>query len=270
MTSKAIVRSAEDIDEKALSYAEIKALAAGNPLIIEKTELDTQVARLKLLKQNYLSEIYKLEDLIAKYYPVEIKKTEEMIIAIEKDIKVIEENTNIDNPDKFSPMILRSVLATSKKETAGKELLEICKNKQTAEQEEIGSYRDLKMFLQIDTIQNTFQLKLKGEHTYTVNLGTDVYGNLTRIDNVIADIPKLLEKTKTILEERKQQFEIAKRDVKIPFDKEDELKEKSNRLDKVNILLNLNEKDDEIIEENEIEVEDEENKNQDFDKEPIR
>ena len=148
MTSKAIVRSAEDIDEKALSYAEIKALAAGNPLIIEKTELDAQVSKLKLLKQSYLSQIYALEDSIVKYYPVEIKNTTDLISNIEKDIQIVNENTKIDNEEKFSPMIL-SGQAYTKKEDAGKMLLEICKNKESKEPEDIGEYRGMKMQLEI-------------------------------------------------------------------------------------------------------------------------
>ena len=128
MTSKAIVRSADDIDEKALSYAEIKALAAGNPLIIRKTELDNKVAKLKLLKQNHLNQIYALEDMIVKNYPIEIKRLQDKILNIQSDIRVVEENTNIDNEEKFSTMILNENQYNTK-ETAGKTILEICKEK---------------------------------------------------------------------------------------------------------------------------------------------
>lgn len=275
MTSKAIVRSAEDIDEKALSYAEIKALAAGNPLIIEKTELDTQVARLKLLKQSYLSQIYKLEDMIAQYYPTEIKRLEDTIIAVEKDIEIVKENTNLENEEKFSTMQLKNKMYHIKEE-AGKQILEICKNKENAELEDIGEYRGLKMALQIDTFNSTFQLKLRNNSMYNVNLGNDIHGNITRIDNVIADMEKELQKLKEKLKNTKKQLEIAKVDSKIPFDKEEELKEKSGKLDKLNILLNLNDKtDDNIIvddiEENEIGAENtEEKKRQDYDKDDNR
>ena len=193
MTSKAIVRSAEDIDEKALSYAEIKALAAGNPLIIEKTELDAQVSKLKLLKQSYLSQIYALEDAIVKYYPVEIKSTTNLISNIEKDIKIVDENTNIDNEDKFSSMILNGKTYTQKEE-AGKMLLDICKNKENKEPEDIGEYRGMKMQLEI-VVQN-FILELNNNSSYTVRLGSDFHGNITRIDNVIADMGKKLEENK--------------------------------------------------------------------------
>jgi len=276
MTSKAIVRSAEDVDEKALSYAEIKALAAGNPLIIEKTELDTQVAKLKLLKQNHLSQIYRLEDMIAKYYPVEIKKLEDTIIGIEKDIKIVKENTKIQAEDekKFSPMILKDKLYTDKEE-AGKELLELCKSKETTDLEEIGEYRGMKMLLEIDRFKSGFILKLKNNISYSVTLGTDIYGNITRIDNVIADMEKELQNTKNKLENMKSQLEIAKVDSKIPFEKEDELKEKSQRLDKLNILLNLNEKTNDVIMDDEDEIEETNDKpneknRQDYDKNDFR
>lgn len=270
MTSKAIVRSAEDIDEKALSYAEIKALAAGNPLIIEKTELDTQVSKLKLLKQNYLSEIYKLEDLIAKHYPAEINNLQNKIKDIEKDIEIVKQNTQIENTEKFSPMILKGTIYKTK-EQAGKELLEICKNKENVNQEEIGEYRGLKMYLEINVFSKTFELKLKNNSSYIVNLGTDIYGNITRIDNVITNMKEEQEKAKIDLIETEKQLENAKIDVKVPFDKEDELREKSNKLDKLNILLNLNEKDNEIIDDEEQEQEQEnEKKNREPNKDKIR
>lgn len=244
MTSKAIVRSAEDIDEKALSYAEIKALAAGNPLIIEKTELDAQVSKLKLLKQSYLSQIYALEDSIVKYYPIEIKNTTDLISNIEKDIQIVSENTKIDNEDKFSPMILNGKTYT-KKEDAGKILLEICKNKGSKEPEDIGEYRGMKM--QLEIVGQDFILELNNNSSYIVKLGSDIHGNITRIDNVIADMSKKLEDNKLKLSTLKQQFENAKVDVKIPFDKEDELAEKTKRLNRLNKELEINEKENEII-----------------------
>jgi len=270
MTSKAIVRSAEDIDEKALSYAEIKALAAGNPLIIEKTELDTQVSKLKLLKQSYLSQIYRLEDMIAKHYPVEIKRLKDTIINIENDLKVVNDNTHIENEEKFSPMILNGKTYTIK-EDAGKELLEICKSKEKTDFEEIGEYRGLKMSIGIDVFSKTIELKLKNNAVYKVNLGTDIYGNITRIDNVIEDMSKRIERTKIELESQEKQFENAKVDVKIPFDKEEELKEKMTRLDNLNILLNLNERENEIIDDREVETaEENEKESQDYDRNDFR
>ena len=220
-----------------------KHLLHGNPLIIEKTQLDVDVSKLKLLKQSYLSEIYRLEDMIAKYYPNRIKQLENNIANIEKDIKQINENTKIENEEKFSPMILKEKLY-NKKEDAGK--------------------------IQINIVRQEFELFIKGNAEYKISLGNDIYGNITRIDNALSNVSKDLEDNKQDLENTKKQLENAKIDVKAPFDKEDELKEKSMRLDRVNALLNLNEKDNIIIEENEDEKSnDDEDKCQDYDKEPI-
>lgn len=270
MTSKAIVRSAEDIDEKALSYAEIKALAAGNPLIIEKTELDAQVSKLKLLKQSYLSQIYALEDAIVKYYPVEIKTTTDLISNIEKDIQIVSENTKIDNEEKFSPMIL-SGQAYTKKEDAGKMLLEICKNKGSKEPEDIGEYRGMKM--QLEIVGQDFILELNNNSSYIVKLGSDIHGNITRIDNVITDMNKKLEDNKLKLSTLKQQFENAKVDVKVPFDKEEELAEKTKRLNRLNKELEINEKENEIIDdevEEQKEVDTKDKESPDYNKDDFR
>lgn len=267
MTSKTPDRTADDIDETALSYAEIKALAAGNPLIIEKTQLDTDVAKLKLLKQSYLSEIYRLEDMIAKYYPNRIKELEKEITNIEKDINLITENTNIANEEKFSPMILKGKQYT-KKEDAGKMILEICKTKELSELEEIGEYRGMKLELQINVARQEFELFIKGNFEYKISLGNDIYGNITRIDNAFSNVGKDLEDSKKELENTKKQLENAKIDVKVPFDKEDELKEKLIRLDRVNALLNLNEKESVIMEDEE--KSDDEERSQGYDKDPIR
>ena len=257
MTSRTPVRSAEDVDEKALSYAEIKALAAGNPLILEKTQLDTDVAKLKLLKQSYLSEIYRLEDMIVKYYPNRIKELEDKVLGIEKDLNLVKNNTNIENEEKFSPMTLKGK-QYNKKEMAGKTILE-----------EIGEYRGIKLELQINIARQEFELFLKGRSEYKISLGNDIYGNITRIDNALSNIGKELEENKDELENTKKQFENAKIDVKIPFDKEKELKEKSTRLDRVNALLKLDEKESIIMEDDE-KSEDDNLKSQDYDKDPIR
>ena len=268
MTSRTPVRSAEDVDEKALSYAEIKALAAGNPLILEKTQLDTDVAKLKLLKQSYLSEIYRLEDMIVKYYPNRIKELEDKVLGIEKDLNLVKNNTNIENEEKFSPMTLKGK-QYNKKEMAGKAILEICKTKENSELEEIGEYRGMKLELQINVARQEFELFLKGRSEYKILLGNDIYGNITRIDNALSNIGKELEENKDELENTKKQFENAKIDVKIPFDKENELKEKSTRLDRVNALLKLDEKESIIMEDDE-KSEDDNLKSQDYDKDPIR
>lgn len=268
MTSRTPVRSAEDVDEKALSYAEIKALAAGNPLILEKTQLDTDVAKLKLLKQSYLSEIYRLEDMIVKYYPNRIKELEDKVLGIEKDLNLVKNNTNIENEEKFSPMTLKGK-QYNKKEMAGKAILEICKTKENSELEEIGEYRGMKLELQINVAKQEFELFLKGNSEYKISLGNDIYGNITRIDNALSNIGKELEENKDELENTKKQFENAKIDVKIPFDKENELKEKSTRSDRVNALLKLDEKENFIMEDDE-KSEDDNLKSQDYDKDPIR
>ncbi len=271
MTSKAIARSADDIDEKALSYAEIKALAAGNPLIIKKTELDAQVAKLKLLKQSYLNQKYNLEDMIVKHYPVEIKRLEDKILNIQEDIKCVQENTNIENEEKFSPMILNGKQYNTK-ESAGKQILEMCSAKQETELEEIGEYRGLKMFLGIDSFDKKFVINLQGKYAYKVDLGNDIHGNITRIDNAITGFSKELETTKEKLEETKIQFKNAKEAVEVPFDKEDELKQKSKELDEINLELNLDKKDNEILddeeqEEQEEKTEEQEKECQDYERE---
>ena len=270
MTSKAIVRSADDIDEKALSYAEIKALAAGNPLIVRKTELDNKVAKLKLLKQNHLNQIYALEDMIVKNYPIEIKRLQDKILNIQSDIKIVEENTNIDNEEKFSTMILNEKQYNSK-ETAGKAILEICKEKKDIMPELIGEYRGLKMLLGIDRTINTYILLLQGKERYEIELGTDIRGNITRIENCIVGFGKELEDTKAMLEETQRQLDNAKEAVKAPFNKEEELKQLSKELEEINLSLNLDEKDKEILDDEEQEEKEEsERKSQDLDKDRNR
>ena len=244
MTSKVISRSEEDIDEKALSYAEIKALATGNPLIIEKAELEEQSSKLKILKQSYLSEIYRLEDAIVKFYPVEIKNNEELISNMQKDLELVKENTELNNEDKFSPIILKGK-QYGKKEDAGKMILEICKSKENKEIEEIGKYRGLKMELEI--VAGDYILALKGESAYSIKLGKDVFGNITRMDNAITDIEKKLNNTNNDLENLKQQFENAKIQVKVPFDKERELQEKIIRLNEVNKELEIKDNEHEMV-----------------------
>ena len=244
MTSKTPVRFAEDIDETALSYAEIKALAAGNPLIIEKTELDTQVAKLKLLKQTHLSNIYAMEDKVIKYYPNEIKRLEIRIDNIQEDIAHL--NINIKGGDDFQGMVIKGETILEKKD-AGQKIIDICKAMTNKDPIEIGEYRGFKMMLSFDTFDRNFYLDLKNKISYKVELGSDPFGNITRIDNVLNNIENKLETTKNNLEETKKQFENAKLEVERPFPQEEELKQKSKRLDELNIQLNLNEKYKEII-----------------------
>lgn len=243
MTSKTPVRFAEDIDEAALNYAQIKALAAGNPLIMEKTDLDTQVAKLKLLKQNHLSQIYAMEDKVAKYYPSEIKRLESRIEGFKKDIELVEKNTP-NSDDKFQSMTIKGVTYTDKKQ-AGDKILELCKNIEKTEKQEIGSYRGFKM--ELDYEYGSFHIYLKNELSHSVMLGNDNLGNITRINNEIDGFSFDLKQEQTELENTKIQFENAKEECKRPFKQEQELKEKSKRLDEVNVLLNMNEKDKEVI-----------------------
>ncbi len=251
MTSKTPVRFAEDIDETALSYAEIKALAAGNPDIIEKTELDTQVAKLKLLKQTHLSEIYAMEDKVINYYPNEIKRLEKKVEDITKDLELFKANDTPDNS--FQKITIKDKVYTERKE-AGEKIIELCKSMTNPEPIEIGEYKGFKMNLIFDTMNRNFYMELKNNLSYKVELGTDPSGNITRIDNCLNGIESKLNTTKDGLDDTKKQYENAKEEIKRPFPKEDELREKSKRLDELNIKLNLNEKDKEIIDDGNEEV----------------
>lgn len=244
MTSKTPVRFAEDIDETALSYAEIKALAAGNPDIIEKTELDTQVAKLKLLKQNYLSEKYALEDKVIKYYPNEIKRLENRIEDMKEDIEVFNNNNTPDNS--FEKMNIKGTDFTERKE-AGEKIIEICKSMTNPEPLEIGDYKGFKIILSFDTMDRKFYASMKNNLSYKTELGSDPSGNITRIDNVLNGIETRLSSVENNLEDTKKNYESAKKEIEKPFPQEEELKTKSKRLDELNIKLNLNNKDKEII-----------------------
>lgn len=244
MTSKTPVRFAEDIDETALSYAEIKALAAGNPDIIEKTELDTQVAKLKLLKQNYLSEKYELEDKVIKYYPNEIKRLENRIEDMKEDIEVFNNNNTPDNS--FDKMNIKGTDFTERKE-AGEKIIEICKSMTNPEPLEIGEYKGFKIILSFDTMDRKFYASMKNNLSYKTELGSDPSGNITRIDNVLNGIETRLSGVENNLEDTKKNYESAKKEIEKPFPQEEELKTKSKRLDELNIKLNLNNKDKEII-----------------------
>ncbi|MCR0507557.1 DEAD/DEAH box helicase family protein [[Clostridium] innocuum] len=246
MTSKSPVRTAEDIDEASLSYAEIKALASGNPLIKEKMDLDIQVGKLKLAKANYLSEKYDLEDKIIQYYPKKIAMIREQIKSYEQDLNTTNE------VEEFAGMTLQGKFY-EEKELAGNALLLICKQDKTPNQKKIGQYRGFELNLSYDAFYNYHRLVLKKNATYQIELGNDVYGNITRIDNVISSISKKLEAEKSLLNEVEHQFETAKEEVQRPFVKEDELKEKMARLSQVNKELDIGESNDEIDMETDIE-----------------
>ena len=245
MTSKSPVRSAEDVDEVALSFAEVKMLATGDERFKEKMDLDMQVAKLKVLKQTYLSEHYDLEDRILQHYPKEIKEYEERIVGYGNDA-VIAEQHKPQGEDKFCPMTLKGVTYT-KKADAGEMLLAICKEYPLSAPAEIGSYRGFRMEVFYDTVNAHYCLNLCGMRKYKVDLGLDALGNLTRIENEIAKLPARLEAAKIKKAETIAQLETAKIEVEKPFAFENELKEKTERLNALNIELNLNEKDTSVI-----------------------
>ena len=245
MTSKSPVRSAEDVDEVALSFAEVKMLATGDERFKEKMDLDMQVAKLKVLKQSYLSEHYDLEDRILKHYPQEIKEYEERIIGYGNDAKIASQHMP-QGEDKFYPMTLNGVTYKEKADAGGM-LLAICKENPLSQPVQIGSYRGFQMEVFYDTVNAHYCLNLCGMRKYKVDLGTDALGNLTRIENEIAKLPARLEAAKTRKEETTAQLETAKEEVKKPFAFENELKEKTERLNALNIELNLNEKDNSVI-----------------------
>ena len=245
MTSKSPVRSAEDVDEVALSFAEVKMLATGDERFKEKMDLDMQVAKLKVLKQSYLSEHYDLEDRILKHYPQEIKEYEERIIGYGNDAGIASQHMP-QGEDKFCPMTLNGVTYKEKADAGGM-LLAICKENPLSQPVQIGSYRGFQMEVFYDMVNAHYCLNLCGMRKYKVDLGTDALGNLTRIENEIAKIPARLEAAKTRKEETIAQLETAKEEVKKPFAFENELKEKTERLNALNIELNLNEKDNSVI-----------------------
>jgi N12 class adenine-specific DNA methylase len=242
MTSKSPVRSAEDADESALSYAEIKALATGNPLIKEKMNLDVQVSKLKMMQSNYLSNKYALEDKIMKHYPNEIKRLEDDIGAYQVDIERVEKNT-VKGPDGekvFNGMHIHNQdYGQLEKEEAGKALLSSCKKVNSGESKPLGSYRGFEMSLKYDSFYNQFDLSLKGAMNHNVTLGSDVYGNIARIDHVLDHMAPKLEEAKLKLETSKSQLKSAEIEVKKPFDKEKELKEKVTRLSELDRQLNM-------------------------------
>ena len=245
MTSKSPVRSAEDVDEVALSFAEVKMLATGDARFKEKMDLDIQVSKLRVLKQSYLSEHYDLEDRVLKYYPQTIKEYEERIAGYENDVALAEQHKP-QGEDKFCPMTLKGMTYTEKAD-AGEMLLAICKDYPMSAPTEIGSYRGFRMEIYYDTVNAHYCMNLCGRAKHKVDLGSDALGNLTRIENELSKLPARLEAAKTKKVETIAQLETAKEEIKKPFAFEDELKEKTERLNALNIELNLNEKDTSVM-----------------------
>ena len=245
MTSKSPVRSAEDVDEVALSFAEVKMLATGDARFKEKMDLDIQVSKLRVLKQSYLSEHYDLEDRVLKYYPQTIKEYEERIAGYENDVALVEQHKP-QGEDKFCPMTLKGMTYTEKAD-AGEMLLAICKDYPMSAATEIGSYRGFRIEIYYDTVNAHYCMNLCGKAKHKVDLGADALGNLTRIENELSKLPARLEAAKTKKAETIAQLETAKEEIKKPFAFEDELKEKTERLNALNIELNLNEKDTSVM-----------------------
>lgn len=245
MTSKSPVRSAEDVDEQALSYAEIKALASGNPMIKEKMDLDIEVSKLKLLKANHLSQKYALEDAISKGFPKQIAETQARIAGYGADIATVKENTH-PNGDGFSPLTLAGVTYADKKE-AGAALLTMCQTMLSPEATQIGSYRGLTLELAFDTFAREYRLTMIGQLRHTVTLGTDVFGNLQRMDNALEGLPIKEQTCREQLSNLQTQLETAKTEVQKPFPREAELNTKTARLEELNSLLNLDHKEPEIV-----------------------
>ena len=245
MTSKSPVRSAEDVDEVALSFAEVKMLATGDERFKEKMDLDIQVSKLKVLKQSYLSEHYDLEDRILKHFPQTIAEYEQRIVCYQADTALTEQHKP-QGEEKFCPMTLRGISYTEKA-AAGEMLLAICKEYPLSAPIEIGSYRGFKMEIFYDTVGTHYCLNLCGQAKYKVELGSDPLGNLTRIENELAKLPARLEAAQIKLAETIEQLETAKVEVQKPFTFEEELKEKSERLNALNIELNLDKKDPAVL-----------------------
>ena len=245
MTSKSPVRSAEDVDEQALSYAEIKALASGNPMIKEKMDLDIEVSKLKLLKANHLSQKYALEDAISKDFPKQIAETQVRIAGYGADIATVKENTH-PNGDGFSPLTLAGVTHADKKE-AGAALLTMCQTMLSPEATQVGSYRGLTLELAFDTFAREYRLTMIGQLRHTVTLGTDVFGNLQRMDNALEGLPIKEQACREQLSNLQTQLETAKAEVQKPFPRETELNTKTARLEELNTLLNLDHKEPEIV-----------------------
>ena len=247
MTSKSPARSVEDIDEVALSYAEIKALATGNPHIKEKMDLDIQVSRLQLLKQSFLNQKYEMEDKAEKYFPEKIRQQELLIRQYEEDIQKVKAHTPTDR-ETFPVMQIGDHAYTEKKE-AGQAIIEACKAMKSPEPVPLGTYRGLSMELFYSSVSQEFVIALHGKGTYKVPLGTDIYGNITRLDNKMNELPDNLTRSREQLETAKSQLETAKVEAQKEFPQEKELAEKVARLGELNVLMDMDKKDRIVMEE---------------------
>ena len=246
MTSKAPARIADDVDETALSYSEIKALATGNPLIIEKCNLDVEVSKLNMLKANHLNQRFALENLVLRKYPADIAKLTEAIAGYEKDVATAQAH-----PKPAEGFVGMEVMGThySEKEAAGKAIICTCAELQSADPVPLGQYRGFSMSLQYDAAHTDYKLTMKGALSHTISLGADIFGNITRMDNLVDGLAKDLERYRTALQDTRTQLANAKAEMETPFAKEAELAEKSARLKELNILLNMDQKDKTLMDE---------------------
>ena len=253
MTSKAPVRVADDVDETALSYSEIKALATGNPLIIEKCNLDMEVARLNMLKASHLNQVYALEELVYRKYPVEITRLTERIEGYEQDVALVADHPKTQ--EGFCGMEVDGKHYTEK-EDAGKAIIDVCTRMTGSDAVLLGQYRGFSMVLAYDGMSNEYRITLKGTLSHTVTLGADVFGNITRLDNALENLAGSLQAEQNSLEETKAQLENARTELATPFAREEELAEKTARLKELNILLNMDEKDKTLMDDTPDEGED--------------
>ena len=240
MTSKAPARIADDVDETALSYSEIKALATGNPLIIEKCNLDVEVSKLNMLKANHLNQRFALENLVLRKYPADIARLTEAIAGYERDVATAQAH-----PKPAEGFVGMEVMGThySEKEAAGKAVIHACSELQVSEPVPLGQYRGFSMSLQYIASNTDYKLTMKGAMSHTISLGADIFGNITRMDNLVDGLAKELERYRTALQDTRTQLANAKAEMETPFAKEAELAEKSARLKELNILLNMDQKD---------------------------
>ena len=253
MTSKAPVRVADDVDETALSYSEIKALATGNPLIIEKCNLDMEVARLNMLKASHLNQVYALEELVYRKYPEEITRLTELIAGYEQDVALAAAHPKAQ--EGFCGMEVEGK-HYAEKEDSGKAIIDVCTRMTGSDAVLLGQYRGFSMVLAYDGRSNEYRITLKGTLSHTVTLGADVFGNITRLDNALENLAGSLQAEQNSLEETKTQLENARTELAAPFAREEELAEKTARLKELNILLNMDEKDKTLLDDTPDEGED--------------
>ena len=244
MTSKTSVRAADDVDETALSYSEIKALATGNPLIIEKCNLDMEVSKLNVLKASHMSQKYALEDMVHRRYPAAIAELTERLAGMERDASLAASNPRPQ--DGFVGMEIGGTMQMDK-EVAGKAIIDSCTAMMDAESAYLGRYRGFDMTVYYDSLKNQYRLILKGTLSHAITLGGDIMGNITRMDNALANIAGEVELLRAEIADNQEQMERARADMDAPFAKEDELTQKTARLKQLNILLNMDQKDKNLI-----------------------